>query len=816
MVQIKRLCSVILSLILCLSLFPVGAIAIDSTNGAAEANWQTSAGGEWQSGTFAQAIAGVYDGGTVKLLTDVAISETITIPKSMTVTSETPDNPKQITRGDNANGYLFNIAADTTTDNSAVSVTLENIIVDGGSKANITAERALISVTGGELVLAGGAVIRNNNNTTDKGAGGGICIISGKVQMNSGVEVENCSANNGGGVALVESGASLVINGGTIHDCGATGSSGGGGAVYVQNNAAATMCSGELSDNQSVKDGGGVYVHSGTFTQNGGTIAQNNAPNGGGVYIDQNQAKYIMSDGSIQDNTANYGAGAFLNIGTIEISGGEIVENIASGPANSRGGAMLVAPDAKVLLSGVPVITGNIGTNNGKDDILLDWGPQNAAATIKLKNELQDGAIIGIMLYDNGEVGALADKVAVVGDDEYTVTADDLAKIEYTSYSYFLSINDEGKIIVQNAIPVSTISVTPESLSLTVGASSVITAIVTPSDATYPEISWHSSDTAVATVDANGMVAAVNPGTATITATASGGDNVTVRCVVTVTKPSSGGSGSSSTTRYTITVEDSAHGQVESNRTQAERGDTVTLTVTPDEGWELDKLTVSDSGGNEIAIRDRGNGKYTFAMPRSRTTVEAVFTEIMPESLPFVDVPAGAWYESAIRYVYENGLMTGTSTTTFSPDVVTTRAQIVTILWRMAGSPVVNYLMDFSDVSADAYYTEAVCWAASESIIGGYGNGKFGPNDPVIREQFAVILYRYKQKQGGGFTGAWALPLEYEDADQVSAWAYEPLCWMTMKGIIAGTSSTTLSPQGQATRAQTAAMLMRFLEITQE
>ena len=170
-----------------------------------------------------------------------------------------------------------------------------------------------------------------------------------------------------------------------------------------------------------------------------------------------------------------------------------------------------------------------------------------------------------------------------------------------------------------------------------------------------------------------------------------------------------------------------------------------------------------------------------------------------------------AW-RYAVRYVYEHGLMMGTSPTTFSAEGTTTRGQIVTILWRMEGGPVVDYLMDFDDVSLDSYYTEAIRWAASEGVVGGYGNGKFGPNDPITREQFAVILYRYAQKQGYDTTQGGMAVREYADYDAISPYALKAMGWANAAGIIGGTSPTTLAPQGTATRAQAAAMLMRFCE----
>lgn len=180
-------------------------------------------------------------------------------------------------------------------------------------------------------------------------------------------------------------------------------------------------------------------------------------------------------------------------------------------------------------------------------------------------------------------------------------------------------------------------------------------------------------------------------------------------------------------------------------------------------------------------------------------------------ALPFADVAQGDWYYDAVDYVYGKDLMSGTDAAHFTPGGTASRAMVATILWRMAGQPAAGE-NPFADVPENTWYTDAVAWAASQGIVTGYDAAAFGPDNPVTREQFAAMLYRYAQSLGEGFTGSWAFPLDFPDAGQVSQYAYEALCWMTSKGVLQGMEDGGLHPQGTANRAQLATMLMRFCE----
>lgn len=280
--------------------------------------------------------------------------------------------------------------------------------------------------------------------------------------------------------------------------------------------------------------------------------------------------------------------------------------------------------------------------------------------------------------------------------------------------------------------------------------------------------------------------------------------------------PEAGSSTTATPNRYEIEgPSDVENGSIKVSPSKAEKGDTVTITVTPDEGYALDELAVYDEDGNEVDLKDKGDGKFTFEMPKGDVEIEVSFAQIEDEApkANFADVPSDAWYAEAVQYVYENGLMTGTSDNAFSPDLTSSRAMIVTILWRMAGSPAVNYAMDFADVPADQWYSEAIRWATSEGIVGGYGNGSFGTGDPITREQFAVMLYRFAQNQGYDVTvGEDTNILSYTDFADLNEYTISAMQWACGAGIITGTSETTLTPDGSATRAQVATILMRFCE----
>ena len=282
----------------------------------------------------------------------------------------------------------------------------------------------------------------------------------------------------------------------------------------------------------------------------------------------------------------------------------------------------------------------------------------------------------------------------------------------------------------------------------------------------------------------------------------------------TYTKPSSSSSGGSSSgkTTYKVTTSAVNNGGVNASPSNAEKGATITITLSPDKGYKLDKLTVTDGSGKSVSTVKKSDTVYTFTMPASAVTVGVSYAKAdeTPSKTTFNDVSANDWFASAVDYVTGKGMMNGTAANTFSPKANTTRGMVVTVLYRLENQPSTS-AASFTDVASGAYYANAVAWANANGIVSGYGSGKFGPNDKVTREQLAAILYRYAQYKKYDVSGANSLD-GYTDVQSVSSYAVPALQWANAAGVVTGKSGSKLDPKGNATRAEVAAMLMRFCE----
>ena len=360
--------------------------------------------------------------------------------------------------------------------------------------------------------------------------------------------------------------------------------------------------------------------------------------------------------------------------------------------------------------------------------------------------------------------------------------------------------------VTPRTISVESITLNKTQLSLVKGATETLTATVLPTTATDKAVTWESSDTAVATVE-NGVVTAVAAGNATITAKAG---EKTATCAVTVTNPSNSGSssggGGSSTPRYAVTVPDKTeNGSLSVTPKNAKKGSDVTITATPDKGYEVGDIVAKDAKGNKLTLRDNGDGTYTFTMPASKVTVTAAFAEkkaepIAPEKL-FADVSAEEYYYEAVKWASENGVTGGIGENLFGANLPCTRAQIVTFLWRAAGSPEPKGMSGFVDVSADAYYAKAVAWAVEQGIVSGTSATTFSPDAVCTRAQSVAFLYRAfgeKVNKAAGFS-------------DVSADAYyaDAVAWAVENGVASGIGGGLFAPDQDCARGQIVAFLYR-------
>lgn len=286
--------------------------------------------------------------------------------------------------------------------------------------------------------------------------------------------------------------------------------------------------------------------------------------------------------------------------------------------------------------------------------------------------------------------------------------------------------------------------------------------------------------------------------------------------------PGGNGSGSGGVTSYPVTVNAPANGTVSADKKSAASGATVTITVTPETGYKVGSVTVKDKNGNTIAATEK-DGKYSFKMPASAVSVDVTFVKDGGSSVgdcpkdstcpvdPFKDTSNTAWWHDGIHYCVEQGLMNGVASDQFAPNGATTRAMIVTILWRMEGSPATSYSMSFTDVPAGQWYTEAIRWAQSTGVVTGYDAQTFGPNNNVTREQLAAILYRYTAHKGGDVSQRSTLA-QFTDVSQISSWALENIQWANAVDMVNGRTDTTIVPKGNATRAEAASMIQRFCQ----
>lgn len=531
-------------------------------------------------------------------------------------------------------------------------------------------------------------------------------------------------------------------------------------------------------------------------------------------------ATLTVEEGSISNTTGapavTVGEGATVVIpedskAEIKSEGGNAAIDLAPGASVQQGGnTITVAPVEDESASNYVDNFGNVvltsGGKNDKGDIPANTVIQPDGTAITGNN--------GVLpeVGDNGNVTIPEGGATITNPEGDKVEVGNGAEIP----SIVIGVKDEttGKVETSKSIKLGDGTLTLET--------AVFDSAIDLKDYTCTVASDKETVATAELKDGKIVVTPVSTGTATITATyakdngaaegvalldegeATAEDTLTAKFTVEVYKESSGGGGggSSSSTTYAVSVEDSKNGSVSVSPKRAEKGDTVTITVKPDTGYELDELTVTDKNGDKIKLTEKDDNKFTFKMPGSKVTVETSFKliETEPEN-PFTDISKSDYFYDAVLWAADKGITSGVTETLFAPNSSCTRAQMVTFLWRANGSPVVDYAMNFTDVPADAYYADAVRWAVSKGITSGTSATTFAPDMTVTRAQTVTFLYRAAGTPavtGGSFA----------DVD-ANAYYADAVAWAVAEGITSGTSATTFSPDAACTRAQIVTFLYR-------
>jgi len=688
----------------------------------------------------------------------------------------------------------------------------------------------------GQFSMSGGNIIGCSAE-----CGGGVYVDSESNQSPfsmSGGSIIGCVASDiGGGVRA--SGTFKMSGQAVIRSCtveSATQSIYGGG-IYVNSSSSFEM-SGEakieycqaISNSSKSSNGGGVYLTNNTkFTLSGNAVIQNcKADNsvtpgetyGGGVSADCMRQITLEGNAQIFQCTAANGSGLYItgslmypnDYGKLYANGGSVNGDVVLGDKDKSDGPCTITGTGETVFKGKVTVTPDStiesGTFNGK---VINNGT------------ITGGVFTGTVI--NGEGGTIDEGVSITAlkfvvtfDNEGTRTTaiiDDGDKLtapaaptkkgyRFDGWYYDnnggvakwdFDTNTVTRAMTLTAKWVQTYTVAFDTnggravAPVTVDAGSTVTKPADPMKSGHNFGGWYWDST---------LQTPWNFANDTVTA------DTTLYAKWTVNPPAPSYDDPDPT--YAVSAPAAENGKIAVSPRYAERGERVTVTVKPDSGYVLETISVTDKNGNDLKLTDKGGGKYTFTMPASKVEVKATFMEDNSVLNFFYDVPNDAYYYEAIKWAAENGITGGVGNSLFAPNQPCTRAQIVTFLWRAAGSPVVNYLMPFTEVDEGAYYAEAVRWAASCGIVTGLTETTFGTDSVCTRAQAAAMIYRCVQAQGKGFTGAWMFHLPFTD---VPEWAYESVAWCYMNGVTTGVNETAFAPGNDCTRAQIVTFLWR-------
>lgn len=779
------------------------------------------------------------DNKTVTLLKDV--TEDLVIPADKTITLDL--NGKKLT----------NVSSNTITNNGTLTITGE------GTVDNVThAKAAVWNNVGGTVIIDGGTYTRSaeaSTSATNSGNNSYYVIDNyGTLTINKGT-FKFSDTHEGAFSSLIHNGwydgskntsgqnAVMTINDGNF-------TQGTGGKITVKND-----------------DYGELEIKGGVFTQpqsnyycvynyniakiSGGTIngyvgneyanatcdkglleISNKAVINGGIQSRTEASQPSSNDQNlikITDNAKVAGAITSADAKYVTVSGGYfttdptsyLATNYYTVPSNQDGYTYMVnnqAPTAAPIFvkdNTTATVNESIGTDKTTIEQIIDKA--NIDGTAEAINEIGKAAILKDAAVTKEEQNNKDTKITI--DVKVTVTATQAN----------LSGNDSNsKSITFTATPVATVTVGTVQRKTDIKVNNsyldgkeITVTLPLPTGFTPKQIKHTSVDGTVEYFldhsERGAKVFTIDKANNCAILKITKFSTFEVRGTQTYVEPSSGGPGSSggsisTPTTYAVNVNAATNGAVAADKKTASKGTTVTVTASPSKGYVVDAVKVVDKDGKDVAVTEK-DGKYVFTMPASAVTVTGSFKAETPApvALPFTDVKIGNWFYDAVQYAYAQGLMTGTSATTFAPNGTMNRAMIVTVLYRLEKSPAVTGASKFTDVPAGQWYSDAVAWAAANKIVNGYDETTFGPMNAVTREQMAAILFRYEQVKGLENVTLEENLNRFPDQNKISAYAIPALQWAVGQKIINGNADGTLDPTGTATRAQVAQIFTNLL-----
>ncbi len=762
------------------------------------------------------------DNATVTLLKDV--TEDVTIPAGKTITldlnGKTLTNVKDHTILNNGN---LTIAGTGKVDNiSHAKGALYNkgtVVVNGGtfdrSKENgknkgESGQNSWYTIKNvGTMTINDGAIVQTAGNNASLGKFSSLVsngyFNAGDYTNNKGLDQPILTIDGGmfrGGLNTIKNDdrAKLTINGGTFSNYY---------QAVVQNHNIAEITGGTFTAASDANAetygiyncGCGAEIDLGTLTVSGGTFtgatyavaevsSQNAAVNISGGQFAGTKAAIVKS--STSNATIAISGGLFSSDPSAYVAAGHYVDASNNGDypytvkeGTKPAGALIVVKDKTE-----PTVSGDI-TGTDKTAINNVIGNANVDGVAEAAKKADIVAKAGATVAEN-------DKVEIEVAVKVEAKAADLAKGQLTfEASPVATVKVNGT--VKGTVPVSNGMLNNNPITVKLPLPTVDGKLFTPKQILHKftggGYEYFINESVGGMRGAGSFKIEDNCAVFTIY----GFSTFELSGTVTYVVPSSGGGSSSSSRRYDVSAPSVKHGDVTVSPKNASKGDTVTITVKPDSGYELDTLTVKDASGSKIKVKDKGDGKFTFTMPASKVTVSAEFAEI--ETLDFADVSTDAYYYEAVKWAAKKGITGGTGDGTFNPNGSCTRAHIVTFLWRAAGSPEPKSTVSFADVPADSYYAKAVAWAVENGITLGTGDGTFSPNATCTRAQSVTFLYRALGTAPTTVNGFTDVTADAFYADAV-AWAVE-------SGVTNGTSASTFSPNNGCTRAQIVTFLFR-------